>query len=39
MSLTIAAPHAAASNKRPDGQYPISAIGPRVTFNVRPDEQ
>lgn len=32
-------PHAAASNRRPDGQLPIAAIARRVAFNVSRDEQ
>ena len=37
-SLRIGAPHAAASNNRPEGQWPIAAIAARVTFSVRREE-
>ena len=33
------APQAAASKRRPDGQYPVSAIERRVTFSVNCVEQ
>lgn len=32
--VSTGTPHAAASKSRPDGQWPIAAVAPRVTFSV-----